>query len=192
LGPTTDRGHVDDNGVARPQTRFDAAALVGQPTPTGGEPTELWLPGDGAELYSPTQTFGAFAIAESSIARATFEYLTSVEWVRASENFVLVGPAETGKGHALIALAHTPIEAGFRVRCFAAASLADALYQGLADNSVGRLIEGLRRADLLIVDDLRFAPLDRAEAQFLFRRAHAGLRLPRGGNFSWPQVGTFT
>lgn len=51
---------------------------------------------------------------------------------------------------------HAAVETGFRVRYFAAASLAKTLYRGLADNSVGRLIEGLLRADLVIVDDLGF------------------------------------
>jgi IstB-like ATP binding protein len=60
----------------------------------------------------------------------------------------------------VIALGHAAVEAGFRVRYFAAASLAETLYRGLADNSVGRLTEGLLRADLVILDDLGFAPLD--------------------------------
>ena len=115
------------------------------------------------------KTLDEFAVAESSIPRPTFDYLASLEWIRARENLVLVGPAGTGKSHTLIALGHAAVEQGFRVRYFAAASLAEALYRGLADNSVGRLIEGLLRADLVIVDDLGFAPLDDTGAQLLFR-----------------------
>jgi DNA replication protein DnaC len=108
-----------------------------------------------------------FAVAESSIPRATFDYLGSLEWIQARENLVLVGPAGTGKSHTLIAVGHAAVAAGFRVRYFTAASLAETLYRGLAHNSVGRLIEGLLRAD--IVDDLGFAPLDDTGAQLLFR-----------------------
>jgi hypothetical protein len=43
---------------------------------------------------------------------------------------------------------------------FAAAALVEPLYRGLADSSVGRIIEGLLRADLGIIDELGFAPLD--------------------------------
>ena len=82
---------------------------------------------------------------------------------------MLVGPAGTGKSHALVGLGHAAVEIGFRVRYFAAAALVESLYRGLADNSVGRLIEGLLRADLVIVDDLGFAPLDDVGAQLLFR-----------------------
>ena len=116
-----------------------------------------------------TKSLEGFAVAESSIPRPTFDYLASLEWIRARENLVLVGPAGTGKSHTLIALGHAAVEQGFRVRYFAAAGLAEALYRGLADNSVGRLIEGLLRADLVIVDDLGFAPLDDVGSQLLFR-----------------------
>ena len=47
-----------------------------------------------------------------SIPRATFDYLASLEWIRARENLVLVGPAGTGKSHTLIALGHAAVETG--------------------------------------------------------------------------------
>ena len=43
------------------------------------------------------KTLEEFQVAESSIPRATFDYLASLEWIRARENLVLVGPAGTGK-----------------------------------------------------------------------------------------------
>jgi DNA replication protein DnaC len=39
----------------------------------------------------------------------------------------------------------------------------------MADNSVGRVIDTLLRNDLIIVDELGFAPLDDTGAQLLFR-----------------------
>jgi len=135
------------------------------------------------------KTLEEFLVAESSVPRPTFDYLASLEWIRARENLVLVGPAGTGKSHTLIALGHAAVEQGFRVRYFAAASLAEALYRGLADNSVGRLIEGLLRADLVIVDDLGFAPLDDTGAQLLFRFVAAAYeRRSLGVTVTWNQV----
>jgi DNA replication protein DnaC len=58
----------------------------------------------------------------------------------------------TGKSHALIALGHAAVETGRRVRYFTAAELVENLYRGLADNSVGKLIEALLRNDLIICD----------------------------------------
>ncbi len=128
-----------------------------------------------------------FAVAESSVPRATFDDLASLEWIRAKENLVLLGAVDTGKSHTLIALGHAAVEDGFRVRYFAAANLAEALDRGLADNSVGRLIEGLLRADLVIVDDLGFAPLDDVGAQLLFRFVAAAYeRRSLGVASHWP------
>lgn len=38
-----------------------------------------------------------FKVAQSSVPQATFDYLASLEWIRAAENLCLVGPAGTGK-----------------------------------------------------------------------------------------------
>lgn len=110
-----------------------------------------------------------FKVAESAVPQATFDYLASLEWVRAKENLVLVGPAGTGKSHLLIALGHAAVASGMRVRYFAAVDLVEDLYRGLADNSVGKILDGLLRADLVICDELGFAPLDARGSQLLFR-----------------------
>jgi DNA replication protein DnaC len=60
-------------------------------------------------------------------------------------------------------------EAGYRVRYFSAAKRVDTLYRGLADNSVGQVIESILRADAVVIDELGFAPLDHTGAQLLFR-----------------------
>lgn len=82
---------------------------------------------------------------------------------------MLVGPAGTGKSHLLVALGHAAVVAGLRVRYFAAVDLVEDLYRGLADNSVGKILDGLLRADLVICDELGFAPLDVRGSQLLFR-----------------------
>jgi DNA replication protein DnaC len=93
-----------------------------------------------------------FDVSASSVPRASFDYLASLEWVRAKENLCLVGPAGTGKSHLLVALGHQVVEAGMRVRYFTAAELVETLYRGLADNSVGRVIEQVLRSDLILID----------------------------------------
>src|SRR6266508_4706107 len=55
-----------------------------------------------------------FQLAASSIPRATFDYLASLEWVRAAENACLIGPPGTGKSHVLIGCGLTAVEAGMR------------------------------------------------------------------------------
>ena len=122
-----------------------------------------------AAAFPVVKTLEQFDVTTSSIAPATFDYLASLEWIRAAENVCLIGPAGTGKSHMLIALGVAAVEHGHRVRYFTAADLVDTLYRGLADNSVGRLIDTLLRNDLILVDELGFAPLDDTGAQLLFR-----------------------
>ena len=46
----------------------------------------------------------------------------------------------------LVALGHAAVDAGFRVRYFSAVELVETLYRGLADNSVGRVLEQILNA----------------------------------------------
>jgi DNA replication protein DnaC len=140
-----------------------------------------------AANFPVTKNLDEFDPTVSSIPTATLDYLASLEWIRAGENPVLVGPAGTGKSHVLVALGHAAVEAGHRVRYFSAAELVDTLYRGLADNSVGRVIETILRAEYVIVDELGFAPLDDTGAQLLFRFVAAAYeRRSLGVASHWP------
>ena len=137
--------------------------------------------------FPVTKTLEEFNVATSSVKAATFDYLASLEWVAAKENLCLVGPAGTGKSHLLVALGHHAIESGRRVRYFTAAELVETLYRGLADNSVGRVIEQILRADLVLIDEIGFAPLDHTGAELFFRLvAGAYERRSLGIGSHWP------
>src|SRR5215213_10649468 len=95
--------------------------------------------------------------------------------------------AGTGKSHVLVALGIAAVEAGHRVRYFTAAELVETLYRGLADNSVGRVIDTQLRNDVVLVDELGFAPLDATGAQLLFRFVAAAYeRRSLGIASHWP------
>jgi DNA replication protein DnaC len=133
------------------------------------------------------KTLDEFDVAASSIPPATFDYLASLEWIRGAENVCLIGPAGTGKSHVLVALGVAAVEAGHRVRYFTAAELVETLYRALADNSVGKVIETLLRNEVVLVDELGFAPLDDTGAQLLFRFVAAAYeRRALGIGSHWP------
>ena len=133
------------------------------------------------------KTLAEFDVAASSIPRPTFDYLASLEWIRAAENYCAVGPAGTGKSHSLVAFGVAAVTAGRKVRYFTAAELVETLYRGLADNSVGRVIDQTLRAELVIVDEIGFAPLDDTGAQLLFRFVAAAYeRIALGVASHWP------
>jgi DNA replication protein DnaC len=122
-----------------------------------------------------------------SIPGPTLDYLSSLEWITAKENLVLVGPAGTGKSHVLVALGIAAVQAGHKVRYYTAADLVDALYRALADNSVGKTIDALLRHDLILIDDVGFSPLGDTGSQLLFRLVSAAYeRRSLGIASHWP------
>jgi DNA replication protein DnaC len=140
-----------------------------------------------AATFPVAKTLTEFDVSASSIPQPTFDYLASLEWIRAAENTCLIGPAGTGKSHVLVALGVAAVQAGRRVRYFTAAELVETLYRALADNSVGRVIDTLLRNDLIICDELGFAPLDDTGAQLLFRFVAAAYeRRSLGIGSHWP------
>ena len=73
------------------------------------------------------------------------------------------------------------------MRYHTATDLVEALYRDLADNSVGKVIDGLVRCDLLLVDELGFASLDDTGSQLLFRLIAAAYeRRSLGLASHWP------
>lgn len=127
---------------------------------------QLRLKAANLPVVKDLETFDAQA---SSIVMATFNYVASLEWIRAKENLLLVGPAGTGKSHVLVGTGLRAVEHGLRVRYATAADLIEQLYRGLADNTVGRIIGSLLRNDVILIDEVGFAPLDETGTQLLFR-----------------------
>jgi DNA replication protein DnaC len=133
------------------------------------------------------KTLETFKVTDSSIPRPTFEYIASLEWVRAKENLLLIGPAGTGKSHTLVGCGVQAVERGMKVRYLVAADLIETLYRGLADNTVGKVISQLLRNELILVDELGFAPLDDTGCQLLFRFVAAAYeRRSLGLASHWP------
>jgi DNA replication protein DnaC len=137
--------------------------------------------------FPVTKSLDEFKVAASSVPQATFDYLAGLEWIPKADNLCLVGPAGTGKSHLLVALGHAAVAAGHKVRYLTAAELVEQLYRGVADNSVGHVIDTLLRHDLVIVDEIGFAPLDDTGTQLMFRFVAAAYeRRALGVASHWP------
>ncbi len=141
-----------------------------------------------------TKTLESFDVAASSIPPKVFDHLSNLEWIRGQQNLAMIGPAGTGKSDTLIGLGIAAIHAGHKVRYFTAADLVETLYRGLADNTVGKILESLLRADLIVLDELGFAPLDDTATQLLFRLvcgAYERRSLAIGSHWPFQEWGRF-
>jgi len=115
------------------------------------------------------KTFDAWNPGASSIPAPTQQALRTLEWVHRRENLVVCGPSGTGKTFLLEALGQQAVEQGLRVAWFTLEDLGTLLRRHRADDSVTKAIARVLRADLVVCDEVGFAPLDPTGSQLLFR-----------------------
>ncbi len=115
------------------------------------------------------KTFEAFDEGSSSIPAPTQQALRTLEWVGRSENLCVCGPSGTGKSHFIEALGHLAIDRGKTVAWHTLESLTTLVRRHRADDSVGKAVAKLIRADLVIVDDVGMLPVSSEAAEALFR-----------------------
>jgi DNA replication protein DnaC len=95
--------------------------------------------------------------------------LATLAFVQAKANVALLGPPGVGKTHVAVALAVAACRAGFTVYF---TTLDDLVRQLKAADAIGRLTRKLRtylRPAVLVIDEVGYQPLERAEANLVFQ-----------------------
>lgn len=100
---------------------------------------------------------------------------------------VLVGGPGVGKTHLAIALGLKACTARRSVLFVSAAEVLDQLVAAEATQTLGKLLEQLRRLDLLIVDELGYLPMDGRRANLFFQLVAA--RYTRGSLLVTSNIG---
>jgi len=95
--------------------------------------------------------------------------LTDARFIQAKRNLVLYGPVGTGKTHLATALGVRACELGLVTRFFTVADLVMRLSEAKRGGTLERLSREIARADLLILDEWGYVPVDREGSQLLFR-----------------------
>jgi DNA replication protein DnaC len=115
------------------------------------------------------KTFDAWDETVSSIPAPTQRALRSLEWIDRHENVVVCGPSGTGKSHFLEALGHAAIDNGAHVSWFSLEALGALVRRHRADDTTGRAIKRILRADVIVIDDIGLLPVANETAEALYR-----------------------
>ena len=95
--------------------------------------------------------------------------LTSCQFIRDKRNLVLYGPVGTGKSHLAIALGVKACELDIETRFFTVAALVTRLREAKKTDTLEKMLKDLETAQLIILDEWGYLPLDREDAQMLFQ-----------------------
>lgn len=107
--------------------------------------------------------------AKVSFDKRVFAELTSLRFVDAGRNVVILGPVGVGKTFIAQALGHLACRHGYHVLFRRSDAMLRALRQSRLDNSREVLMTDLATVDVLIIDDFAIEPLSREESRDLYQ-----------------------
>ena len=99
----------------------------------------------------------------------TREEIETFSFIAKRENLILMGAVGTGKTHLATAIGLSVCQNAKRVRFFTAAGLANTLLEKNQKGSLNTFLTGLKKVDLMIIDEVGFVPLHKDAAELLFQ-----------------------
>lgn len=97
------------------------------------------------------------------------EDMRSLQWLESAQDYVFYGQTGRGKAYLAIALGMLCVGAGNAVRYFSCAQLVLMLQKAQEDGRLDTAYADTERADLVILDEFGYIPLDSKGAKLLFQ-----------------------
>jgi DNA replication protein DnaC len=106
---------------------------------------------------------------QPGVDKGQIQTLAGLDFLRRSDNLLLIGPPGTGKTGIALGLLREACINGYRGRFYNAQTLLDELYASLADRSSLRLLRRLSRFQPLLIDELSYLTLKPEQVDMFFR-----------------------
>jgi energy-coupling factor transporter ATP-binding protein EcfA2 len=106
--------------------------------------------------------------AQPSVPTDVIEELATLRFLQQGENVVFLGPCGVGKSHLAVALALKAIERGHRAYFLSPHELVTRSRVAREKNRLDVLLRVITRADLFLLDEVGYLPLESEDATFLF------------------------
>ena len=93
------------------------------------------------------------------LSRSVIKQLTDCSWLGRKQNLLITGPTGTGKTWLACALAHTACRQGFSARYLRMPRLFQSLELAKGDGSYPKVLLGLQKTQVIILDDWGLTPM---------------------------------
>lgn len=120
--------------------------------------------------FPQIKSFEGYDFSQVSLPEGySIEDLKSLAFIDKAQDFVFHGQTGRGKTHLALAIGMACAKGGRAVRFFTAAELVLALSKAYRNNNLETLLKDIAKAELLIIDELGYVPLDQEGARLLFQ-----------------------